>query len=74
MTKTQIIRYLQKNKDIISIRAIARQSGFSNLHKVLNGQVDVNGHAFTFPDKHVKKVLQQIKRLQSKTLFENSKG
>ncbi len=66
MTKRQIIRYLQKNKDLISIRAIAQGSGFSNLPKVLNGQVDVKGHAFTFPDKHVKKVIRQIKKLQVK--------
>lgn len=66
MTKRQIIRYLQKNKDLISIRAIAQNSGFSNLPKVLNGQVDVKGHAFTFPDKHVNKVLRQIKKLQVK--------
>ncbi len=67
MTKKQIIRYLQKNKDIISIRAISQNSGFSNLSKVLAGQVDSKGFAFTFPDRHVPKVLKQIKRLQAKT-------
>jgi hypothetical protein len=66
MTKKQIIKYLQKNKDILSIRAISTKSGFQNLHKVLNGQVDNNGFPFTFPDKHVPKVLKQIKRLQAK--------
>jgi hypothetical protein len=66
MTKNQIIKYLQKNKGIISIRAISENSGFGNLHKVLNGQVDGKGFAFTFPEKHVKKVLKQIKRLQTK--------
>ena len=66
MNKKQIIRYLVKNKDIISIRAISRNSGFSNLSKVLAGQVDKKGFAFTFPDKHVPKVLKEIKRLQAK--------
>ncbi|HOZ78046.1 MAG TPA: hypothetical protein PLY34_08605 [Ferruginibacter sp.] len=66
MTKKQIIKYLQKNKDILSIRAISQQSGFQNLHKVLNEQADSNGFPFTFPDKHVPKVLKQIKRLQAK--------
>jgi hypothetical protein len=66
MTKKQIIKYLQKNRDILSIRAISQQSGFQNLHKVLNGQADSNGFPFTFPDKHVPKVLKQIKRLQAK--------
>jgi hypothetical protein len=69
MTKTQIIRYLQRNKDVISIRAISEKSGFSNLHKVLNGQIDGKGFAFTFPDKHIPKVLKQIKRLQTKSTF-----
>jgi len=54
-----------KNKDIISIRAVSQKSGFSNLHKVLNGHVDSKGFAFTFPDRHVPKVLKQIKRLQA---------
>lgn len=67
MTKNQIIRYLQKNKDILSIRAISHNSGFHNLHKVLNGQTDSNGFPFTFPDKHVPKVLKQIRRLQAKS-------
>jgi|GEM_PF-3409400 len=66
MTKKQIIKYLRKNKDILSIRAISQQSGFHNLHKVLNEQADSNGFPFTFPDKHVPKVLKQIKRLQAK--------
>jgi hypothetical protein len=66
MTKKSIIKYLQKNKDILSIRAISQHSGFHNLHKVLNGQLDSNGFPFTFPDKHVPKVLKQIKRLQAK--------
>jgi hypothetical protein len=66
MTKKQIIKYLQKNKDILSIRAISLQSGFHNLHKVLNEQADSNGFPFTFPDKHVPNVLKQIKKLQVK--------
>lgn len=66
MTKNQIIRYLQKNKDILSIRAIEEETGFKNLHKVVNGQSDSKGFLFTFPDKHVPKVLKQIKRLQVK--------
>ena len=69
MNKKQIIRYLVKNKDIISIRAISRNSGFSNLSKVLAGQVDKKGFAFTFPDKHVPKVLKEIKRLQAKIVW-----
>lgn len=68
MTKNQIIRYLQKNKDIISVRAIENNSGFKNLHKVLAGQLDTKGFAFTFPDKHIPKVLREIKRLQVKSL------
>lgn len=68
MTKTQIISYLRKNKDLISIRAIEKNSGFTNLHKVLAGQVDSKGFPFTFPDKHVPKVQKQIKRLQVKGL------
>ena len=66
MTKKEILRYLRKNKDLISIRAIEEQSGFKNLHKVLNGQLDNKGYAFTFPDNHVRKVVKQIKRLQVK--------
>lgn len=66
MTKKEIIKYLRKNKDILSIRAISQRSGFHNLHKVLNGQEDSNGFPFTFPEKHVPKVLKQIKRLQAK--------
>ncbi|MES2847847.1 MAG: hypothetical protein V4685_02240, partial [Bacteroidota bacterium] len=65
MTKNQIIKYLQKNKDILSVRAISINSGFSNLHKILNGQSDSQGFAFTFPDKHVRKVSREIKRLQT---------
>lgn len=68
MTKKQLIRYLQKNKDILSIRAISSNSGFANLYKVLNEQCDQNGNYFTFPDKYVPKILKEIKRLQSKTL------
>jgi hypothetical protein len=66
MTKNQIIKYLRKNKDVLSIRAISENSGFRNLPKVLNEQKDNLGFAFTFPDKHVPKVLKQIKRLQVK--------
>ena len=66
MTKPQIIKYLQRNKDVLSIRAISEKSGFNNLPKVLNGQKDGQGFSFTFPDKHVPKVLKQIKRLQTK--------
>jgi len=65
MTKNQIISYLRKNKDILSIRAISEKSGFKNLHKVLNEQKDAKGFLFTFPDKHVAKVLKEIKRLQT---------
>jgi hypothetical protein len=65
MTKNQIIRFLKKNKDILSIRAISQNSGFSNLHKILNGQIDGQGFAFTFPDRHVRKVSKEIKRLQT---------
>lgn len=65
MTKNQIIRYLQRNKDILSIRAISENTGFSNLHKILNGQIDNQGYAFTFPDRHVRKVSKEIKRLQT---------
>ncbi len=68
MTKSQILRYLRNNKDLVSIRAIEQKTGFTNLHKVINRQIDNNGHAFTFPDKHVKKVLKQVKRLQVKDL------
>jgi len=64
MTKKQLIKYLQKNKDVLSIRAISVNAGFSNLYKVLNGQIDNEGYPFTFPDKHVPKVLKQIKKLQ----------
>lgn len=66
MTKKQLIKFLQKNKDILSIRVIAINSGFRNLQKVLTGQTDQNGFAFTFPDKHVPTVLKQVKRLQYK--------
>ena len=65
MTKSQIIQYLKRNKDILSIRAIGKNAAFSNLDKVLNGQVDGRGFAFTFPDRHVKKVSKEIKRLQT---------
>jgi len=65
MTKNQIIRYLKRNKDILSIRAISQNAGFSNLDKILNGQIDGKGFAFTFPDRHVKKVSKEIKRLQT---------
>jgi hypothetical protein len=66
MTKKQIIKYLQKNKDVLSIRAISEKAGFSNLHKVLNGQKDTKGFLFTFPDRHVPKISKEIKRLQIK--------
>lgn len=64
-TKNQIIRYLQRNKDIFSIRAISENTGFNNLHKILNGQIDSIGHAFTFPNTYVRKVAKEIKRLQA---------
>ncbi len=66
MTKKQLINYLVKKKDILSIRAIGKKTGFINLYKVLNKQVDMGGHPFTFPDKHVKPVLKEIRRLQVK--------
>lgn len=68
MTKRAIIGYLRKNKDLLSLRAIAFNSGFQNLPKVIYGHIDQNGNPFTFPDKYVIPVKRQIYRLQSKAL------
>ena len=65
MPKERIIKYLEKNKELLSIRAIAANSGFQNLPKVIRGERDMHGNLFTFPDRHVYPVLKQIQRLQS---------
>ena len=66
MTTEQILTYLRQNKDILSVRAIGINAGFNNLSKVVSGQVDGRGFPYTFPEKYVKPVAEQIKRLQLK--------
>lgn len=63
LSAEQIIDYLKRNKDVLSINAIGKKVGYRSLWHAVTGYKDKDGRVLKLPNKHLPKLRKVIHEL-----------
>ncbi len=63
--KAYIIKWLQQRKDVLNISAIGRKTGCNQLRFIVNDVPDGKGRLPTLADRHVTRLMAEIKYIRS---------
>lgn len=65
MTKEEILNYLHRNRELLNISQISRETGIKNLRNILTENKNSDGYTSSLQDRHLPELERIISKLRS---------